>query len=63
MRDRLRDGPRRRVLRAAEGQGPTGATAVHPLSTGITFAVTDKALHDKIPIITAGYGRSESVEG
>ena len=25
-----------------KGKGPTGATAFHPLSTGITFAVTDK---------------------
>src|SRR5436190_10422580 len=27
-----------------KGKGPTGATAFHPLSTGVTFAVTDKAL-------------------
>jgi len=46
-----------------KGKGPTGATAFHPLSTGITFAITDKAPADKIPIITMGYGRSESVEG
>ena len=38
-------------------------SAVQPLSTGITFALTDKAPTDKIPLITAGYGRSESVEG
>ena len=37
--------------------------AVQPLSTGITFALTDKAPGDKIPLVTAGYGRSESVEG
>jgi branched-chain amino acid transport system substrate-binding protein len=46
-----------------KGKGPTGATVFHPLSTGITFALTDKAPNDKIPIITAGYGRSESQEG
>jgi branched-chain amino acid transport system substrate-binding protein len=40
-----------------------GAAVVQPLSTGITFALTDKAPHDKIALITAGYGRSESVEG
>jgi len=39
------------------------AAAVQPLSTGITFALTDKAPHDKVPLVTAGYGRSESVEG
>lgn len=34
-----------------------------PLSTGVTFALTDKAPVDKIPLITAGYGRSESQDG
>jgi branched-chain amino acid transport system substrate-binding protein len=37
--------------------------AVSPLSTGITFALTEKAPGDKITLITGGYGRSESVEG
>ena len=40
-----------------------GATMVQPLSTGITFALTEKAPGDKIPLITAGYGRSESADG
>lgn len=40
-----------------------GATATQPLSTGITFALTEKAPVDKIPVITAGYGRSESQNG
>ena len=40
-----------------------GATVFQPLSTGITFALTDKAPVDKIPLITAGYGRSESQDG
>jgi branched-chain amino acid transport system substrate-binding protein len=40
-----------------------GATVVHPLSTGITFALTEKAPADKIPLITGGYGRSESTDG
>ena len=46
-----------------KGKGPTGATAFHPLSTGITFAVTDKSFSDHIPIITTGYGRADSVDG
>ena len=46
-----------------KGKGPTGAAAFHPLSTGITFAVTDKSFSDKIPIITTGYGRADSVDG
>jgi branched-chain amino acid transport system substrate-binding protein len=40
-----------------------GATVFQPLSTGITFALTEKAPVDKIPIITMGYGRSESQNG
>src|ERR1700716_4565898 len=46
-----------------KGKGPTGATVFQPLSTGITFAVTDKYFADRIPIITAGYGRADSVDG
>ncbi|HET6468363.1 MAG TPA: ABC transporter substrate-binding protein [Geminicoccaceae bacterium] len=46
-----------------KGQGPTGAMAVTPLSTGITFALTEKAPGDKIPLLTMGYGRSESADG
>src|SRR5215471_16683636 len=42
-----------------KGKGPTGAAYVIPLSTGITFALTEKAPIDKIPIISMGYGRSE----
>jgi branched-chain amino acid transport system substrate-binding protein len=40
-----------------------GASVIHPLSTGITFALTEKVPADKIPLITAGYGRSESTDG
>ena len=39
------------------------ATLFQSLSTGVTFALTDKATVDKIPLITAGYGRSESQDG
>ena len=46
-----------------KGKGPTGAAAFNPLSTGITFALTEKAPVDKIPVITMGYGRSESADG
>ena len=40
-----------------------GSTMVQPLSTGATFAITEKAAADKISVITAGYGRSESADG
>jgi len=46
-----------------KNKGPTGAAAFHPLSTGITYALTDKAYVDKIPIITPGYGRADSADG
>jgi branched-chain amino acid transport system substrate-binding protein len=46
-----------------KGKGPTGATYFSPLSTGITFALTEKAPGDKIPLLTMGYGRSESRNG
>ncbi len=40
-----------------------GATLVQPLSTGATFAITEKAPADKISVVTVGYGRSESADG
>src|SRR3954467_1728005 len=46
-----------------KGKGPTGAAYFSPLSTGITFALTEKAPGDKIPLLTMGYGRSESRNG
>jgi branched-chain amino acid transport system substrate-binding protein len=46
-----------------KGKGPTGAAFVNPLSTGITFALTEKTAADKIPIITMGYGRADSKNG
>ncbi|HEX4333087.1 MAG TPA: ABC transporter substrate-binding protein [Usitatibacter sp.] len=37
--------------------------AFSPLSTGITYALTDKVYGDHIVLITAGYGRADSVDG
>ena len=37
--------------------------AVNPLSTGITYALTDKVPQDKITMFTTGYGRADSVDG
>src|SRR5438477_5714966 len=44
-------------------KGPTGATVIHPLSTGITYSLIDKATTDKIPIISMGYGRTSATDG
>jgi branched-chain amino acid transport system substrate-binding protein len=41
----------------------SGPTAIHPMSTGITYSILDRAPVDKIPLITYGYGRTDSVEG
>lgn len=41
----------------------TGASGFDTQSTGITFALTDKAFVDKIPIQTVGYGLSQSADG
>lgn len=40
-----------------------GATVFQTMSTGITFALTEKAPGDKIPLLTPGYGRSDSADG
>ena len=39
-----------------KGKGPTGAAVFQPLSTGITYAITEKATADKIPVHSMGYG-------
>ena len=43
--------------------GPTGNTVFHPLSTGITYSVIEKAPADKIPVISLGYGRTDASDG
>ena len=44
-------------------KGKAQGMIFNPLSTGITFALTEKAPNDKNPLITMGYGRSESSDG
>lgn len=46
-------------MKAANG----GAPGFDTQSTGITFAVTDRASNDKMPVITPGYGLSQAVDG
>ncbi len=40
-----------------------GATVVHPLSTGITYRLIERATADNIPIISMGYGRTDATNG
>ena len=44
-------------------KGKASGAIFQPLSTGITFALTEKAPNDKNALITGGYGRSESSDG
>jgi branched-chain amino acid transport system substrate-binding protein len=47
----------------AKRQGPTGATLIHPLSTGITYSLIERATNDKIPLVSIGYGRADAADG
>jgi len=44
-------------------RGPTGASLVMPLSTGITYSLIDKGTADHIPIVSIGYGRTDASDG
>ena len=46
-----------------KSKGPTGAAAFSPLSTGITYALIERAPTDKIPVVSMGYGRADSADG
>ncbi len=40
-----------------------GAVVINPWSTGITYALIEKATADKIPILSLGYGRTSAADG
>src|SRR5881394_657103 len=44
-------------------KGVKGASMFNFLSTGITYAVLERATADKIPIDSIGYGRADSSDG
>ena len=46
-----------------KGKGPTGASLVDPLSTGITYALIERATNDKISVVSMGYGRADASYG
>ena len=46
-----------------KGEGPSGALAYQPLSTGITYQLIPKATNDKIPVFSMGYGRTSASNG
>jgi len=46
-----------------KAKGPTGAAAFHPPITAIVYALTERATHDRIPLITPGFGRTDAADG
>jgi branched-chain amino acid transport system substrate-binding protein len=46
-----------------KSEGPTGATLVMPLSTGITYSLLGRAAADRIPLVSIGYGRADAADG
>jgi len=42
---------------------PSGALLIQPHSTGLTYQLIPKAAVDKIPLFTAGYGRTSAANG
>lgn len=45
-----------------KGRSPY-ATAVQPMSSGITYGLVDRVAKDKIPLVTIGYGRTDTSDG
>ncbi|MPZ09617.1 MAG: ABC transporter substrate-binding protein [Kiloniellaceae bacterium] len=46
-----------------KGKGATGASIVNPYSTGITYALIERATNDKVPVLSMGYGRADASDG
>ena len=46
-----------------KAKGSTGAAVFHPTGTPLTYALTERATHDQIPLLTIGYGRSDTSDG
>jgi branched-chain amino acid transport system substrate-binding protein len=46
-----------------KAKGPTGAAVFHPPGTHVVYALTERATHDKIPLLTVGFGRADASDG
>lgn len=46
-----------------KGKGATGASMYNFLATGPVYALTERALSDKIPLVSIGYGRGDAADG
>jgi branched-chain amino acid transport system substrate-binding protein len=46
-----------------KAQGSTGAAAFYSSSTPLTYALLERATHDKIPLLSVGIGRADAADG
>jgi branched-chain amino acid transport system substrate-binding protein len=46
-----------------KAKGPTGAAAIPVPTTGLLNALTERATHDRLPLITAGGSRADTADG
>jgi branched-chain amino acid transport system substrate-binding protein len=46
-----------------KAKGPTGAGVVLPRGTPMSYALTERATHDQIPLLTVGFGRADAADG
>lgn len=46
-----------------KGKAKNSAGPIHTMSTGISYALIDKATADKLPLAMMGYGRTDAVDG
>jgi len=46
-----------------KGKAKVSAGPIHPLSTGISYALIEKTAADKLPLAMVGYGRTDAVDG
>ena len=46
-----------------KGKGPTGAAVLPMNSTPLTYALTERATHDQLPLLTVGIGRADAADG
>ncbi|HSF30189.1 MAG TPA: ABC transporter substrate-binding protein [Candidatus Tectomicrobia bacterium] len=46
-----------------KAKGPTGAAIMHPRFTALTYALTERATQDKIPLLAVGFGRTDASDG
>ena len=46
-----------------KGKGLKGAPVFHPMSTGVTYALLERAAKDEVALVFIGYGRTDATNG